>query len=55
MCNKGVSLGKIISEGFGLLPPNSLDSDFLQNIHVGSLSPKSIVDGVKDGKWSPEL
>ena len=43
------SLGGLVEQGFGLLGANCLDDQFQKSIHLGSLSPKSVVDGLKDG------
>ena len=51
MCEDGVSLGELVEEGFGILDSNCLDSEFLSGVHFGSLSAKSVADGVQDSKF----
>jgi hypothetical protein len=43
------SPGGLLEQGFGILGANCLDDQFQKNIHLGSLSPKSVVDGLKNG------
>ena len=62
LCEDGVSLGELVERGLGLLSSDCLDSDFHKSIHLGTLSPKSVTDGIKDGEnlyfnslWSTAL
>lgn len=52
MFDEDESLGRLVDQGLGLLSPNCLDDQFQRSIHLGSLSSKSVVDGVKDGESS---
>ena len=55
LCHEGLSLGSLLERGFGLLEPNFLDADFLKMIHLGSLSTNSILNGVKEGEYTPHV
>ena len=49
------SLGTLVEQGFGLLSPNCLDDQFQKSIHLGSLSAKSVANGIKDGNIDETL